>query len=279
MQFYDGTIVRKRGVKQLSVDGAKTMPPPLQLSELMASPVPEETARGAQTPTTVSASAREPRSTMRRSPSMPVAFMARGPPPPLPSFPASWKPDAPLRPVSAGATCGGAGESPALRPKPKTLREREPTALELDLGHAAGEPQPQDDQDDHAVFLSAFSTAAMEKRQSEQGRGVLRRSPSMPLPTRPPMGVSAKDRPMPRASPFPMSSASPAGSDDDGGSEDEQRNDGSLASTTCSSFASGDRRAKLGPCSAATDGRCGQTNSDDFGGRLRVEHPAMVAAA
>lgn len=180
LRFYDGTIVRKKGVKLLSVNGFKAPPPPLPPK---VPPLPEAWTRP-QSPSMVAACARRAPIAMQRSASMPTASRGRGPPPPLPSFPASWKPDATLslRPVSPN--CTPAAESPALRPRPKPLRERVPTALEADLGERSSAGSTGD----RVLFLSSCSGVALGARQTEQPQGGLRRSLSMPLSTGP--GIS-----------------------------------------------------------------------------------------
>lgn len=263
LNFYDGTIVRKRSVKQYPGDETTATPPPLQLSEIAAEGTP------VQTPTSATASAR-----MRKSPSMPLASKARGPPPPLPTFPASWKPDAalPLRPVGAGSGYP-TGESPALRPKPKALRERAPTALTpapiVVAAGPSGYPHSPKGQAGQVLFVSALSGAALESRAPE---GAPRRSPSMPNLQRASDACERRRTASKMAPPpvdtvmFDVDCAAREGGEGRGDSH---------ASTTCSSPEKPlSPQAVAGTCLFAA---AMQANGEE-GGRLRVEQPPCVAA-
>mmetsp|Transcript_42697 Transcript_42697/g.77581 ORF Transcript_42697/g.77581 Transcript_42697/m.77581 type:complete len:261 (+) Transcript_42697:72-854(+) len=143
LHFYNGTVVRKKSLSRCpsadelqatsaghSGDDRTPRPGSAQRDNLAAA------ASSSSTPRLPPRGRGEGKGSMQHCPSAPV-LSSKAPPPPIPAFPTTWRPEPSiaLRPVTAAATTASEA-SPALRPKLKTARERSPFAV-LDDGSSS----------------------------------------------------------------------------------------------------------------------------------------------
>lgn len=203
-----GTIVRKRSLNRLDVGSACAGSPTAEDASPKGSPTKSHAAADGSIPGDLSARSGRPPLGLRRSASTPLVSpcgSARGPggrpppPPPLPSFPSGWKaePCVALKPVSARSQLAAALEEsrtqtggPALRPRPKPLRERAPDVLEKNIGSESLENPLSP----NAMAGQASSSSAASGVTTPSA---LQRSPSTPNPHRPPAAPERR-RPRPK---------------------------------------------------------------------------------